>query len=85
MAEVRWWETRPGAELRFGVDFEPRPGEEEDEAVRRAAFNLARSMAVSLEYVSLRDPHRPRGLETCVTPQPDREQPSAARGAIGKV
>ena len=55
MAEVRWWETRPGAELRFGVDFEPRPKEKEDEAVRRAAFDLATSMAGSLEYMSLRD------------------------------
>lgn len=55
MAEVRWWETRPGAELRFGVDFEPRSGEKENESVRRAAFDLATSMAVSLEYVSLRD------------------------------
>lgn len=23
MAEIRWWETKPGGELRFGVDFAP--------------------------------------------------------------
>lgn len=44
MAEVRWWATKPGGELRFGVDFEPRPGHKEDEEVRRAAFALAQSM-----------------------------------------
>lgn len=55
IAEVRWWETRPGGELRFGVDFDPRPDKTEDEEVRRAAFDLATSMSEWLEYASLRD------------------------------
>ena len=41
IAEIRWWETKPGGELRFGVDFDPRPGQAEDEEVRRAAYELA--------------------------------------------
>lgn len=44
IAEIRWWETKPGGELRFGVDFDPRPGQTEDEEVRRAAYDLARAM-----------------------------------------
>lgn len=44
IAEVRWWDGKPGGELRFGVDFEPRPGQPENEEVRRAAFDLACSM-----------------------------------------
>jgi hypothetical protein len=44
MAEVRWWDGKPGGELRFGVDFWPRPGQPENEDVRRAAFDLACSM-----------------------------------------
>lgn len=55
MAEIRWWETKSGGELRFGVDFDPRPDDEEDEEVRRAAYDLARSMDVEIEYVSLRE------------------------------
>lgn len=55
MAEVRWWETKPGGELRFGVDFDPRPGEHEDEEVRRAAYDLARSMDIDIEFASLRN------------------------------
>lgn len=54
MAEVRWWETKPGGELRFGVDFDPRPGQDEDEEVRRAAYDLARIMDASIDYASLR-------------------------------
>jgi hypothetical protein len=41
MAEVRWWDGKPGGELRFGVDFWPGPGLPENEDVRRAAFDLA--------------------------------------------
>lgn len=55
MAEVRWWETKPGGELRFGVDFNARPDQYEDEEVRRAAYDLARSMDVDIEFASLRD------------------------------
>lgn len=44
IAEIRWRETGVDGELRFGVDFEPRPGRKEDEEVRRAAYELARSM-----------------------------------------
>jgi hypothetical protein len=54
MAEVRWWETKSGGELRFGVDFDPRPGKREDEELRRAAYDLATSMADSLDAASLR-------------------------------
>jgi hypothetical protein len=53
MAEVRWWETKPGGELRFGVDFDARPGGVEDEEVRRAAYDLARSMHVDIDFASL--------------------------------
>lgn len=54
MAEIRWWETKPGGELRFGVDFNPRSGQDEDEEVRRAAYDLARSMDADIDYPSLR-------------------------------
>ena len=40
--------------MRFGVDFDPRPDGEEDEEVRRAAYDLARSMDAEIEYTSLR-------------------------------
>ncbi len=53
MAEVRWWETKPGGQLRFGIDFDPRPGQKEDEEVRRAAYDLARSMDADIDYTSL--------------------------------
>ncbi len=55
IAEIRWWEAKPGGELRFGVDFWPRPGRDEDEEVRRAAFTLARSMDSDIEFAGLRD------------------------------
>jgi hypothetical protein len=55
IAEIRWWETKPGGELRFGVDFGPRPGQAEDEEVRRAAYELARSMGTDIDYTSLKD------------------------------
>ena len=54
MAEVRWWETKPGGELRFGVDFGPRPGEAEGEDVRRAAYDLATSMDADIDFTSLK-------------------------------
>lgn len=53
IAEVRWWESKPGGELRFGVDFDPRPKHDEDEEVRRAAYNLARSMDATINFASL--------------------------------
>jgi hypothetical protein len=54
IAEIRWWEAKPGGELRFGVDFDPRPGQAEDEEVRRAAYELARSMDTDIDYASLK-------------------------------
>ncbi|MEV8454004.1 hypothetical protein AB0467_17150 [Streptomyces sp. NPDC052095] len=54
IAEIRWQEDKPGGALRFGVDFEARPGRAEDEEVRRAAYNLARSMDADIEYTSLK-------------------------------
>jgi len=54
MAEVRWRETKPGGELRFGVDFDPRPGQKEDEEVRRAAFDLANAMNEEIDYMALK-------------------------------
>jgi hypothetical protein len=54
IAEIRWWEAKPGGELRFGVDFGPRPGQAEDEEVRRAAYELARSMDTDIDYASLK-------------------------------
>jgi hypothetical protein len=55
IAEIRWSEEKPVGELRFGVDFDPRPGQGEDEEVRRAAYELARSMDAVIEYARLRD------------------------------
>lgn len=53
IAEVRWWENKPGGELRFGVDFDPRPGQKEDEEVRRAAYDLAHSMEDDIDHPAL--------------------------------
>lgn len=53
MAEIRWWETKPGGELRFGVDFRPRPGETENEELRRASFDLADSMDQYIDFGAL--------------------------------
>lgn len=54
MAEVRWWETKRGGELRFGVDFDARPPDNvEDEEVRRAAYDLAISMDTDIDFTSL--------------------------------
>lgn len=39
-AEMRWWETKIGGELRFGVDFDL----PDSAAARREAYDLARSM-----------------------------------------
>lgn len=55
IAEVRWWEDKPGGELRFGVDFDPRPGEAENEEVRRAAYDLASSMDNQINLEALRN------------------------------
>jgi hypothetical protein len=54
IAEIRWWEAKPGGELRFGVDFGPRPGQAEDKEVRRAAYELARSMDTDIDYAGLK-------------------------------
>lgn len=53
MAEVRWRDNKPGGELRFGVDFDPRPGHKEDEEVRRAAYDLAHSMEHNIDHKAL--------------------------------
>ncbi|MFW0771803.1 hypothetical protein ACLRGI_01370 [Paenarthrobacter nitroguajacolicus] len=55
MAEVRWWGNKPGGELRFGVDFDPRPDEPEDEEVRRAAFDLANNMDNHIDFNALKE------------------------------
>jgi hypothetical protein len=55
IAEIRWREEKRVGDLRFGVDFGPRPGQGEDEEVRRAAYELARSMDAVIECASLRD------------------------------
>ncbi|WP_460744683.1 hypothetical protein [Mariniluteicoccus endophyticus] len=54
IAEIRWWESKPGGELRFGIDFRPRPEGVEDEEVRRAAYDLAMSMDADIDYASLK-------------------------------
>lgn len=53
IAEVRWWESKPGGELRIGVDFKPETGEKESESLRRAAYALARSMEDDIDFGSL--------------------------------
>lgn len=54
IAEIRWWDSKPGGELRFGIDFSPRPGSDEDEEVRRAAYDLAHSMDDAIDYAGLK-------------------------------
>lgn len=49
IAEIRWQE-KPGGALRFGVDFDPRPGKSEDEEVRRSAYDLACSMEDAIHH-----------------------------------
>lgn len=55
IAEVRWRQDHPLGELRFGIDFVPRPGHMEDEKLRRTAHNLAVSMEEELEFDALHD------------------------------
>lgn len=55
MAEVRWRQNHPVGELRFGIDFDSRPGQQEDEEVRRAAYELAISMEEELEAAALQE------------------------------
>lgn len=52
IAEVRWWGSKPGGELRFGVDFGPSGGGVETEELRREAYNLALKMDEDIKYVS---------------------------------
>lgn len=55
IAEIRWSSNRLRGELRFGVDFDPRPQQSEDEEVRRAAYDLAHSMDAIINYNCLKD------------------------------
>ncbi|MFC9935453.1 hypothetical protein [Glutamicibacter sp. NPDC127525] len=55
IAEIRWSSNRFRGELRFGVDFDPRPQQSEDEEVRRAAYDLAHSMDAIINYKCLED------------------------------
>jgi hypothetical protein len=71
IAEIRWSETMPVGELRFGVDFDPQPDSEEDEEVRRAAYDLARSMDTAIDY---------EGLKAYLT----EEEPELAKLVSGK-
>ena len=78
IAEIRWWETKPGGELRFGVDFDPRPGHEEDEEVRRAAYELARSMEADIDCAALQGnvaKERPDLAELLRRDKPSRPKP----------
>ncbi|TFC50870.1 hypothetical protein E3O47_07640 [Cryobacterium sp. TMT2-17-1] len=54
IAEVRWREKKQGGELRFGVDFGHRPGEAENEEVRRAAYDLSCSMDDRIDAAALK-------------------------------
>jgi len=81
IAEIRWWETKPGGELRFGVDFDPRPGQAEDEEVRRAAYELARSMDTDINYTTLKGQiaqERPDLAEPTWPRSPQGPQPPGA-------
>ena len=53
MAEVRWQQTAHRGTLRFGVDFDPRPDQPEDEEVRRAAYDLANNMSDTIDLLAL--------------------------------
>lgn len=53
IAEIRWKENKPHGELRFGVDFYPKDGRDEDRALRRAAYSLARSMDEQIRFDAL--------------------------------
>lgn len=61
MAEVRWTDSPAVGELRFGVDFYPSAGpdrdsaREEDEGLRRAAFDLAHRMDLTIRFPSLQE------------------------------
>lgn len=55
IAEIRWNSNRLRGELRFGVDFDPRPQQSEDEEVRRAAYDLAHNMDAVITCNSLED------------------------------
>lgn len=54
IAEVRWSQSKPSGALRFGVDFDPRPGENENEEVRRAAYDFACSMVDVLDFAAMK-------------------------------
>lgn len=78
IAEIRWWETRSGGELRFGVDFGPRSDQPEDEEVRRAAYGLARSMHTDIDYPSFKShitKERPDLAELLRREKPSRPEP----------
>lgn len=55
IAEIRWSSNRLRGELRFGIDFDPRPQQSENEEVRRAAYDLAHNMDSVIACNSLED------------------------------
>ncbi|NWL32663.1 hypothetical protein DM791_07060 [Paenarthrobacter nitroguajacolicus] len=54
MAEVRWQQNNQGGKLRFGVDFGNRPGEPENEEIRRTAHELSQSMDTHIDFPALK-------------------------------
>lgn len=76
IAEVRWRQNHPVGEFRFGIDFNPRPGFPEDEAVRRDAYELAQTMDSVLypealqAYLQSVDPHTADLVQLTQRPRP---------------
>ena len=54
MAEVRWG-SKPGGELRFGVNFAVPVGATESEELRRAAYELACNMDSHISFLALKE------------------------------
>lgn len=80
MAEVRWRQNHPVGELRFGIDFDPRPGQHEDEEVRRAAHDLAVSMEGDLEAETLQEYLGSVDPRLSIALQPNRRSRPEAKG-----
>lgn len=77
MAEVRWRQNHPVGELRFGIDFGPRPGQKEDIEDRRAAHDLAVSMEQDLEaealqkYLDAMNPRLAKAIQSARRSRPE--------------